>query len=1424
MMKRIAFVSALFFALAGCGPEDHADKSGAIHPVGTTSLLPAVSQVVSTAAHAAVPTFIWAGQPAPTASRPPTAELAARAHLANFAQHYRLAPAQVPALELRDLHDTGRGAIIARFGRRIDGIEVFGEQVAVAMDRNFNALALTGFVTGDLPASSSGAVRFTLEPRRAIVAAIAEPSRIKSVFFRARSKQLVPSYYVETDLGPDAEGEPRYFAYVISAGDGSVLWKKNLTAYDNPYTYRVYADDSGLFMPWDGPEGTTATPNPTATLDKFQAPFVPANLVTLSSLQSVGVEDPWLPPGATETLGNNVDAYLDIFTPDGFTPGRDFRGSVSATGVFDYTFDTGIDANANTTQQNAAVTQLFYNNNWFHDWYYAAGFTEAAGNAQFSNYGRGGVEGDGLRAEAQDSSGKNNANMSTPADGARPRMQMYLWDFGHANTTVTAPASIAGTYTSGAAGFSPANFNISGDVVRANPLDGCAALVGDYAGKIVLIDRTPCPVNSLPTKAQNAQTAGAIGAIIANVATSPNPGVPPNPGGTPAFPITIGVLSLNLADGDLFRARLDAGETVSATLFRASILRDGDIDQQIVAHEWGHYISNRLVFNAAGLGTNMSGGLGEGWGDFHAMLITVRPEDTSNPTNANWNGVYALGGYATGALTADPYFWGVRRYPYSTDMTKDPLTFQHISDAVPLPASVPRSGLGAANNSEVHNTGEIWATMLWECYASILRDTLGDSPRLTFVQARERMRDYLVAAYKMTPANPTLLEARDAVLAAALANDPIDYQHFTEAFAKRGAGVFAIAPDRFDATNTPVVESYAFGAAVLAKGATLTDDVKAVCNADGILDNGETGTLRVTFQNVGNSASGALTATVTTTNEAITFPDGPTITIPPTAIGGTAEGSVHVAAAGLSGITGIELTVQVADAGAGAPPPSTYGFVTNADERANQSFTDTAESSHVVWTVVPSVPDMPADSLWHRAALATTDHVYSCPSSPLASTVDFVSPPLPVIAGQAFTLSFRHRYSFEFDTTANYDAGVIETSTDNGTTWTDVGQALAGYNGTVFNGSGNPLGGRPAFVASSAGYPAFANLSLDLGTGYGGKTVLVRFRVGSDSGTASPGWDIDDITVSGVATPPFDDVVAQPACNNQPIAVVGLNQSVPETGPAPSYTPTTVILDGSASLDPDGNPLTYLWSQLAGPAVTLSDATVAQPTFLAPQVTATTALRFQLVVNDGTIASVPKFTTVTVTNVNRPPTANAGPAQTVDERSVVALDGSASSDPDGTVLTFTWTPPEGITLSSNSVANPTFTAPEVTTDTPLTFGLVVSDGAATSSASVTITVRNVNRAPVASAGANQTVVERTVVTLDGSASVDPDGDAVTYLWTAPAGIVLSSATAATTTFTAPNVGPAGRTFTFSLVVTDAQGAASAPSTVQVAVTNRRRGR
>ena len=281
--------------------------------------------------------------------------------------------------------------------------------------------------------------------------------------------------------------------------------------------------------------------------------------------------------------------------------------------------------------------------------------------------------------------------------------------------------------------------------------------------------------------------------------------------------------------------------------------------------------------------------------------------------------------------------------------------------------------------------------------------------------------------------------------------------------------------------------------------------------------------------------------------------------------------------------------------------------------------------------------------------------------------------------------------------------------------------------------------------------------------------------------------------------------------NKAPVANAGSDQTV--------NTGATVTLDGSGSSDPDSNDITYQWTAKSGnPAtVTLSSATVASPTFTAPSTAGT--YTFTLVVNDGTAKSSPDEVQITI---NAPPVANAGSDQTVNTGATVTLDGSGSSDPDSDAITYQWTAKSGnpatVTLSSATVASPTFTAPS--TVGTYTFTLVVNDGRVDSSpdeVQVTVSASSTNTPPVANAGSDQTVNTGATVTLDGSGSSDPDSDAITYQWTAksgnPATVTLSSATVASPTFTAPST--AG-TYTFTLVVNDGT-ANSSPDEVQVTV-------
>jgi hypothetical protein len=265
----------------------------------------------------------------------------------------------------------------------------------------------------------------------------------------------------------------------------------------------------------------------------------------------------------------------------------------------------------------------------------------------------------------------------------------------------------------------------------------------------------------------------------------------------------------------------------------------------------------------------------------------------------------------------------------------------------------------------------------------------------------------------------------------------------------------------------------------------------------------------------------------------------------------------------------------------------------------------------------------------------------------------------------------------------------------------------------------------------------------------------------------------------------------------------------PTANPGPSQNVVVgavVSMDGSASKDSDGGSLTFKWALIGKPIG--SAASLTNPTYPNPKFTADLAGNYvvSLVVNDGKADSTVATVSVTATVANAAPVANAGVNQNVVIASTVTLDGTASTDANNDSLSYKWVLQSKPATSSATLAAATSAKPTFKADVAGTYvaTLVVSDGKANSElAAVSILASATNLAPVAKPGVNQSVVTGTKVSVDASASSDPNGDSITYRWSLlfkPAGstATLSSATTASATFTADLAG----TYLVGLTVND----------------------
>ncbi|RTQ49600.1 T9SS type A sorting domain-containing protein [Hymenobacter gummosus] len=460
----------------------------------------------------------------------------------------------------------------------------------------------------------------------------------------------------------------------------------------------------------------------------------------------------------TITRGNNVHAYEDRRNRN--TPGYNPDGGAQLS--FDFPYVTTNSANSN---EDAAITNLFYMNNVMHDVMERHGFTEAARNFQFRNYSGQGRGSDYVRAEAQDGRGLNNANFASPAEGGQPRMQMFLWETNNQSLTF----SLSNGTTLGPFTFAPAAFGrrlatvspVTAQVVYAGP--GCGTALPNPAavnGKIALIKRGGC---NFTEKVKNAQTAGAKLVIVMDSIVGATQLVSMSGSAPDSNGVRIPAIFISKADGEQLRLALAAGTTTGS----ASLLdRDGDLDNGIIAHEYGHGVSNRLT----GTGSSCLGNaeqMGEGWSDFFALWMTTKPGDLG--TTPRGIGTYAISELPTGQ--------GIRTMRYSTNFSVNNLTYANV---------------GTAPYTGAHDIGEIWCSALWDLNWALI-DQYGYNPDIYSATGGNNIALKLVLeGCKYQGCEPGFISGRDGILKAdSVLNNAANSALIWRVFARRGMGASA---------------------------------------------------------------------------------------------------------------------------------------------------------------------------------------------------------------------------------------------------------------------------------------------------------------------------------------------------------------------------------------------------------------------------------------------------------------------------------------------------------------------------------------------------------------------------------------------------------------------------------------------------------
>ncbi len=491
---------------------------------------------------------------------------------------------------------------------------------------------------------------------------------------------------------------------------------------------------------------------------------------------------------------------------------------------------------------------------------------------------------------------------------------------------------------------------------------------------------------------------------------------------------------------------------VQMFLWSGSPQLDGSVDQTIILHELTHGVSNRLIGNGLGLSGIHARGLGEGWSDYLALALLGKESDPID-------GQYLIAQYATGQ-----YERGLRFFPYSTDLTVSPMTFSRIFTN-PLP----------------HPVGEIWGATLWDLRALLLK-------KYGFREGQRQGIQLVIDGMKLTPVEPTFIEARDAILLADRVNNNGANQCLLwQAFAKRGLGYGASA---IQVNDRRPVESFDAPPFCSDRGTVKLDKPNYV--------SGETMQISLWDRNAKAPVTVQITSSVTGDQEAVQLTSD-------AGLSGSYRGMLKTSPTRKQANDGVlQASVEVGDKilvtynDPDTDNNSTAIATTQAAMvREKLIFEDTVEAGNQGWI---------ATGTWAITTAASASHAWTdSPAGNYTNLSDssLTSPSFDLTNYSDVTLLFAHRYDLE----NRYDYGYIEYSLDDGSTW----NYATSFTGTQLN---------------------FTQVQVNLNTVSGQKQLRFRFRLLSDLELNADGWFIDDIRLLARTT---DATVIQPGSTPAPV-------------------------------------------------------------------------------------------------------------------------------------------------------------------------------------------------------------------------------------------------------------------------------------------------